>query len=744
MVRLFIPEFAFGVVKFPGRKTKKEITERRAEKKSDIRRKYAEFSPRVTITSALPYVNGIKHLGNLVGSILPADIFHRFLDLFGVDNIYICGTDDHGTAVELAAADEQLSPEAYAKKYKILQENIYKQWNFDFTFFGNTSSKTNHEMTKAIFLAAHRNGYVLQRLITVPYCENCRRFLPDRYIIGTCPICGYESARGDQCEHCSSVLDPQDLKNPKCSICGQTRISFKSEKHLFLDFGMLSDKLKKWIENTGWPQNTKKLALGWIRQGLKPRCITRNLTWGVSVPLKGFEHLVFYVWFDAPIGYISITKDAYKSGKIQNWKEYWTDSKVYHFLGKDNIPFHTIFWPGTLIAAKDTQLGKEKINFVLPYKVVGYEYLNWEGQKFSTSKGIGLFSDEVIELFPIDYWRFYLSYILPENKDSNFDWDDFQRRINNELIANYGNLFYRVTYFIKEHFGGIVPKGQLDKEGADLYEKLIDTKENVEKFVKDARLRDALKEIFHLAGDVNKYFQEKKPWEHKNIYDIGNTLYTSVNLLRALSILLYSYIPSTAEQALLALGTKKDDIKWNITEQKIKPGQRIEAKLLFKKIDDKDIAKAKKYVTKYAKVSEEIKAETNVNSVKEANKKMKDRTTLTSSLIDKINMVDDMIPLEEFQKVELVAGTIIDVRDHPDASKLYVLDVDLGKEIRTLVAGLKEKYKKEELKGKQIIVVANLEPKELRGIKSRGMLLASDDGTIISPIKPVKNGTKIR
>ena len=301
-----------------------------------------------------------------------------------------------------------------------------------------------------------------------------------------------------------------------------------------------------------------------------------------------------------------------------------------------------------------------------------------------------------------------------------------------------------MTYFIKEHFDGTVPKGQVDEDGTALYEKLIDTKENVERFVKDARLRDALKEIFHLASDVNKYFQEKKPWEQKNVYDVGNTLYTSVNLLRALSILLYSYIPSTAEQALLALGTPKGNIRWNITEQKIKPGQRIEAKLLFKKIGDKDIEKAKKYVTKYAKASNGNKAEPNVNSVKEANKKTKDTSTLPSSLIEKINMVDDMIPLEEFQKVELVAGTIIDVRDHPDANKLYILEVDLGKEIRQLVAGLKDMYNKDELKGKQIIVVANLEPKELRGIKSHGMLLASDDGTIVSPINTVKNGTKIR
>ncbi|MCX6815678.1 MAG: methionine--tRNA ligase [Candidatus Aenigmarchaeota archaeon] len=683
--------------------------------------KWEEFSPRVTITSALPYVNGVKHLGNLVGSILPADIFHRFLDLMGVDNIYICGTDDHGTAVEIAAAEEKITPADYARKYKKIQEDIYKQWNFDFTHFGSTSSKTNDEITKALFLAAYKNGYIIHRSLTVPYCEHDKRFLPDRYVTGTCPICGYDTARGDQCEKCSTILDPADLKNPVCTICKQSHITFKQEKHLFLNYTLLSEKLKEWIDGTDWPYNTKTLALGWIKQGLKPRCITRNLTWGINVPLKGFEDKVFYVWFDAPIGYISITKDAFLLGKLKKWKEYWTDAKVYHFLGKDNIPFHTIFWPGTLIAGKDVEVDGKKINFVLPYQVVGYEYLNWEEKKFSTSKGIGLFSDEAIELFPADYWRFYLSHILPDNKDSNFDWDDFQSRINNELIANYGNLFYRVTYFIEKNFSGTVPKGVLDEEGKILYEKLIDTKESVEGLIKDVKLKEALKEIFKLASDTNKYFQDKKPWEQKDAYHAGNTLYTAVNLLRALSILLYPYIPSTADQALIALDT---DRGWNIEDQKIKPGHKIHAKILFKKIEDEDIIRAKKYITKYARLT-------------------KDEEGKKETLPETINLVNDMIPISEFQKLELVVGTIIDIEDHPKADKLYVLQVDLGKEIRQLVAGLRDKYTKDELKNRQIIIIANLEPKELRGVKSHGMLLAAGDGTIISPIEPVANGAKV-
>ncbi len=632
----------------------------------------------------------------------------------------------------MSALAEGLPPKEYSDKYYEIQKSIYEKWNFDFSFFGRTSSLTNHQMTQDIFLSANENGYILKENIVVPFCTSCQRFLADRYIVGSCPHCGYEYARGDQCEQCSTVLDPIDLLNSKCTVCGSSEIKFQNEKHLFLNLPLLQDKLRSWIEKQDhWRWNTRTLALGWLKEGLKPRCITRNLKWGVKVPLKGYEHLVVYVWFDAPVAYISITKDGNKENFIkENWKLYWKDSKIYHFLGKDNIPFHTIIWPAILLAARDSE--QRDTNFSLPYNVIGYEYLNWGGEKFSTSKGIGLFSDEVLDIFPVDYWRFYLSYILPENKDANFDWEDFRRRINNDLIANYGNLFYRVTHFIRENFDGKVPKGEIDSDGKELYQKLDDTIANIENYLKDVKLRLALKEIFKFASAVNKYFQDKKPWERKNVYDVGNTLYTCVNLLRSLSIMLYPYIPSASETALKSLGIDSKSIKWeNVSEEKIRPGQKIEANILFKKIEDKELDKIKKYVSKYSKIS---KAERDEKSKKEP-------LTLTK---EKIKMVDGMIPFDEFQKIELVVGTIISVDDHPKADKLYVIEVDIGKETRKLVAGLREKYEKDDLKGKQVIVVTNLEPKELRGVKSHGMLLAADDGTLISPTNPVDNGTKIQ
>ncbi len=657
------------------------------------------FPNRVTVTSALPYVNGVKHLGNLIGSILPADIFHRFLDLFDVENIYICGTDDHGTAIEIGAAKEGLTPEQYVKKYYDIQRQIYEKWNFDFTHFGQTSAKENHEITQEIFEAAYDNGYVEKESLVIPYCTSCKKFLPDRYTIGTCPACQYDSAKGDQCEKCGKLLDPEELVKPRCTVCNKTTIEFRKENHLFLNFAALQPKLKEWIEgNTHWPDNTRNFALGWIKEGLRPRCITRNLKWGVKVPMKGYEHLVFYVWFDAPIGYISITKAG-----VKDWKKWWTDSSIYHFLGKDNVPFHTIFWPGTLIAANK--------KYDLPHHVEGYEYLNWEGDKFSTSRGVGLFSDEALDLFPTDYWRFYLSSILPESKDSNFDWRDFQSRINNELIGNYGNLFYRATLFVEKNFNGVVPEAELGEEEHNLHWKLGKTIHKVEELVKQVKLKEALKEILALASETNKYFQDKKPWKASK-EEQAVALYTAVNMLQPLSMLLKPFIPETAGKAIDCLGGKQELSQDFIVE----PGQKIKAKLLFKKIEDVDIQKVRRYKTKYMK----------------------------QDAVDTIEMVNDMMPFEEFAKVEMKVATITKVEDHPKADKLYVLQIDLGKEQRQLVAGLKGIYKKEELEGKQIIVVTNLEPKELRGVKSHGMLLAADDGTILSPSKAVENGMKIR
>lgn len=552
---------------------------------------------RVTITSALPYVNGVKHLGNLIGSLLPADIFHRFMDLFGIENIYVCGTDEHGAQTEISAMAEKLSPRDYSDKYHEVQKEIYAKWGFDFTFFGRTSSAANHKMTQLFFESISKNGFVTKGEITLPYCKHDKKFLADRYIEGICPHCSYRSARGDQCESCGHLLDPSDLISPLCMICKRSEIEFRKEKHLFLDLSKLSPELQKWIlKNKTWPQNTRAVALSWLKEGLKPRCITRNLSWGVKVPLKGYTDLVFYVWFDAPIAYISMTSEARK-----DWKKWWSDSEIYHFLGKDNIPFHTIFWPGMLMAAKS-----KSSDYSLPSYVQGYEFLNWEGKKFSTSRGIGVFSDEALDLFPADYWRYYLSSVLPEKKDSNFEWSDFQAAINNELLANWGNLFYRVTSFIDKHFGKVPRIGKPGKPEADLLAEWEKACERVEKSVKKVKLRDALAEVMAFSDYVNRYFQIKEPWfairNKVTKKDAGTTCFYALQALVAITAMLRPYIPTVTERAFKTLRLKPEAIKWESIKSfkapSIKSGAKVRSLILIQKLEDTEIQEAKSKVNR--------------------------------------------------------------------------------------------------------------------------------------------------
>ncbi|MBI2583078.1 MAG: methionine--tRNA ligase, partial [Candidatus Aenigmarchaeota archaeon] len=521
--------------------------------------------------------------------------------LFGTQNIYICGTDEHGTPTEIAALNEKTKPQQYADKYHKIQKDIYEKWNFDFTFFGRTSSKNHYKLVQKFFLAMNRNGYITKDDLTLPFCTNNKMWLADRFINGTCPHCSYENARGDQCENCGRLLDPVDLKKPRCAICGQSAIKFRKRMHLFLDLPKLQPELERWIsKQNNWPQNTLSLAKGWLKEGLKKRCITRETSWGVPVPLHGFKNLVFYVWFDAPIGYISMTEEAASNAKnrkrIGKWQRWWTEGQIYHFLGKDNIPFHTIMWPAMLMAASKDSKNKGT-KFSLPSYVAGYEYLNWEGQKFSTSRSIGIFSDKALELFPADYWRYYLSSILPETKDSNFEWQQFQSTINNELIANYGNAFYRITSFISQHFGKVPAKGDPGRPEEEMQSMVADTSKRVEKLVAKVRLREALKETMELSSYVNSYFQVKEPWfairSPRTKKDAKTCLHYSVNAIASVTTMLYPFIPSTASAALNCLGIRK--AAWdNVKKFPIKSGAKVRPLILFQRIEDDELEKAKK------------------------------------------------------------------------------------------------------------------------------------------------------
>jgi methionyl-tRNA synthetase len=570
----------------------------RFNKKTNIQKN--ESKSNWLVTSALPYVNNIPHVGVIIGSHLPADIFTRFLRLFNENVVFVGGTDEHGSPTEVAAFKAGMTPKEFTDKFYLIHKRIYEWLAISYDNFSRTSNPSNHETTIEIFNNLLKNGFIIRKKLLLPYCNTDKRFLPDRWIEGTCPKCSYRPARGDQCENCTTLLDPVDLVKPYCVICKNEPV-FKEEEHLFLDLTKFQSRLEEWIgKNTQWKENVRNLALGWLKEGLQPRCITRNLEWGIHVPLKEFEDKVFYVWFDAPIGYISSTKEwAEKTGNPNAWKEFWTEknSKIVHFLGKDNIPFHAIIWPSIL-------MGDGGYN--LPCIVVGYDFLNYRGEKISKSKNWGVFLELVDDVVKVrlenkyvdvepDQLRFYLSYILPETKDSNFSLDDFENRVNTDLIGNFGNFAYRVLSFIEKNFDGKVPEGdELKQDDLDLIKKVSETKETVKNDVCAVRLRDALNKALELSSYCNKYFQKKKPWDaiNKNKADCQRTLYVSVNALRSLAILFSPFIPQSTERLWkqLNLDASVHEQDFNCLDELIlKSGHKIgdDISPLFKKIEMK-------------------------------------------------------------------------------------------------------------------------------------------------------------
>ncbi|MBU2633837.1 MAG: methionine--tRNA ligase [Nanoarchaeota archaeon] len=529
------------------------------------------------ITAALPYTNNIPHIGNIVGSHLPADIFARYCKLNSYKTLFIGGTDEHGTASEITAQKNNVTPKELCDFYYKIHKKIYDWFQISYDNFSRTSKPIHHKTAKEFIKKIYDNGYLIEKTVKIPYCNTCKRSLADRYIFGTCPSCNYENARGDQCEKCTKILDPSDLINPICSVCNKSNIEFKEKKHLFFDLTKLQPKLKKWIlSNKHWRSQVKNIALAWIKEGLKPRDITREINWGIQVPIEGYEDAKIYVWAEAAIGYISSTKEYTK-----DWELYWKNkkSKIYHFIGKDNIPFHTILFPAELIAEG---------SFNLPYNVVGLQYLNYEKSKFSKSKGHGVFCENLLNIdLDADYWRFYLSYIIPETSDTEFLWKDFQKRINNDLIDNLSNFINRTSSFIYKTFNSEV-KGKTDKEfykNVTLkIDKILDLFEKVE-------LKKALEEILRLSDYGNQYFQKKEPWKTKD----KNVLFNCINLCKILGLLIQPYLPSTSKKILKILNCKENNFgnlkKFNITKIN-KPS------LLFQKIDNSLINELKEKTSK--------------------------------------------------------------------------------------------------------------------------------------------------
>ncbi len=652
------------------------------------------------ITSALPYVNNIPHLGNLT-QVLSADVFARFCRLRGYETLYICGTDEYGTASETRALQEGISPRELCDRYHKIHEDIYRWFNIKFDYFGRTSTPLQTEIVQHIFQAVDKNGYITEKETEQLYCPTCRRFLADRYVLGTCPKCGFEGARGDQCDQCGTLLDPTELKDPKCSICGSTP-EIRKTKNLYINLPKALPMLEEWLGKASvegfWAKNAVQITSSWIRDGLQERCITRDLKWGIPVPKPGYEDKVFYVWFDAPIGYISITANYTK-----DWEYWWRDpenTKLFQFIGKDNIPFHTVIFPSSLLATGE--------KWTMLHHMSSTEYLNYEGGKFSKSRGIGVFGNDVEEIgLPCDIWRFYMFYNRPEKQDFTFTWKDLEEKVNKELIGNLSNLVNRTLTFVKRFYGGEIRTDEVDDELVTLIKEKED---EITSLLERAEERDAIRAVFALSDIGNKAFQDGEPWK-KRVEDpvsAEKLLNTLLYLIRDLAVMVEPYMPETGEK-ILSMLSQDTTLGWDSVgtfKGSIKIG---EVSLLFNKLEDKFIDELRERYSGSQSEREEKKETTHKE--------------------EKSNMEEEKTLLENWaHKVILKVSKIVECEKHPEGDKLYILKLECGEEEeRTIVSSIVPYYKKEELLGHNIVLVSNLKPANFRGVKSYGMLLAASD-----------------
>ncbi len=644
---------------------------------------------KILVTSALPYVNNIPHLGNLV-PILSADVYSRFKKIQNENCIFVCGTDEHGTTAEIKAKEEGITPEELTNKYFKIHKQIYQWFNFDIDCFGRTSSKMNHEISQDIFIKLYNNGFIIEKEISQMWDEIEKCFLSDRFIQGTCPYCNFENARGDQCDNCGKLLEPIELINPISSI-SNTKPIIKKSNHLFIDLHKieinqnLEKDLTTWIEEnkSKWTNNAISTTQAWIKEGLQPRCITRDLKWGVQVPYKQlnlpdeYKNKVLYSWFDAPIGYISITNSKVNLADEKNnvdYKEWWKDknTNLVQFMGKDNTPFHTILFPSFCIGAKD--------DYILMKEISVNEYINYEGGKFSKSRNVGVFGDSAIESGIVaDIYRYYLMAMRPEKEDTDFDWGDLQIKVNKELIGNLGNLINRVLTFVSNFCNGIIQ----DDEIYIAYENT--NFELIKDLNSQIKIKQTLQEILKISSEGNVLFQTLEPWvsiksnPNKTIKDLA----ILSRRVKDLAILIYPFMPESAEKIIKQMNLPKEIINWNNLNKPLPRNLKINSNLvkpLFTKLEDEEVIKLKR------KFGCEVK---------------------------------EKFPLN------LKVAKILSAKEHPNAEKLLVLEIDIGEEKpRQIVAGLKKHYSPEELINLKIIVVSNLEYAKLRGELSQGMLLA--------------------
>ena len=697
---------------------------------------------RYTITAALPYTNGPVHIGHLAGVYVPADIYARYLRLTDKDVLFVCGSDEHGVPITIRAKKEGVTPQEIVDKYHVIIKKSFEDFGISFDNYSRTSAKIHHETASEFFKKLYDDGKFIEETSAQLYDAEAKQFLADRFVIGTCPKCGNEESYGDQCENCGTSHNATDLINPKSAITGN-KPSLKETKHWYLPLEQYEKWLRAWIvegHKSDWKTNVLGQVKSWLDDGLRPRAVTRDLDWGIPVPVKGGEGKVLYVWFDAPIGYISSTKEwAAQNGK--DWEPYWksNDTKLVHFIGKDNIVFHCIIFPAML---------KAEGSYILPDNVPANEFLNLEGNKISTSKNWAVWLHEYLEDFPDkqDVLRYALTANAPETKDNDFTWKDFQARNNNELVAIFGNFINRVVVLTNKYYDGIVPKHYNFTEGdAQALEQLQQFPAVIGKSIERYRFREASQELMNLARLGNKYLADAEPWKliKTDAARVETIMYVALQIAAGLAVLSEPFLPFTSQKLKNLLnviptarsneesqkpvvqndeiatsrlvGIRNDQSKCNVTSSAVErswrsilentellnPGHQIgKPVLLFDKIEDADV---QKQLDK-------------LEATKKANK-VENQAVATQK---------EMVSFEDFTKLDIRIGTILEAEKVAKTKKLLKLKVDVGMDIRTIVSGIAESFSTEEVIGKRVTVLVNLAPRNIKGIESQGMILMTD------------------
>lgn len=669
---------------------------------------------KIVVNVAWPYANGTIHLGHVAGSLLPADLFSRYNRLIGNEVLMVGGSDMHGTPITISAEKAGMTPEQYAEKYHQINKKAIEDMGFEYSLFNKTHCQTHIEITQKLFLDLRDHGYIYTKGTDQYYCPKCARFLPDRYVEGVCPKCGAEKTRSDQCDACGTTFETGDLLKPYCTLCG-SEPEIRNTEHFFLKLSAFREPLLRYLEDKDyWRANVKAFTKNWLEDGLNDRAITRDMSWGIPIPVEGWDDKVIYVWFEAVIGYLSASIEYSRMiGKPDHWEAFWKDpeAKHYYFIGKDNIPFHSIIWPAIL-------MGEGGLD--LPYDIPANEYLMINGGKLSKSRSNGGAIDipSVLSRYDADSIRFYLSINMPDTHDTEFTWDDLDTKINNDLVATLGNYYHRCLSFTKKNFGSI-PAGETSPETVAEIEKTLD---EYRELMSVCDFKRAIKAVMELARYGNRYFDSVKPWAliKEDRDACGAAMNEALRIVKALCVMMWPFLPRSSEKigGYLGYDGSIESAGLDAALAPMKEGQELQEPVpVYKKIE--------------AEKKEAVKVEE-----KQENKQ---------------NQQAPAGPFADFRRIDIRVGTVVEVGDHPEAEKLYVLKVDLGEEQpRQIVTNIKPLYPREQMENRRLLIISNLKPAKFRGVKSEGMLMALDDeeqgGDALLLLKPsadVPNGTQI-